>query len=313
MSWSGEYRVQGIGSNQTSTYIAGRSPSGINAEELDPATLGRVGPVTNLASFMGSSDAGVTRVNVVSASLGPALIWVSQGGSATLHRMQTQSLSSLSMSSPGLVTQGDDIIVATNRWLATSRCSDNCSFPGVTSSATGTVARLVSGSFDGNNSALGAPTEFSTILGQAGGPAVFDPGSPIRIATDGSGAFFLAGQDSSGRLVVQRRDLTTGALLVEYASTGAIKLADMTRAQMGTAVYLLVTVGQVSSFSGAIFNPVAANLGNVAVIRIDTIVNASFFDIPLDQQAVAFTKSQGFLYIAVQEGTNAVLWRTPAP
>lgn len=114
--------------------------------------------------------------------------------------------------------------------------------------------------------------------------------------------------------MVERRDATTNSRDVLYTSSGAIKLADMTRAQSGSGVYLLVTANQFATFAGATFNPDTTNTGNVGVIRIDTMsVSASYTNIPLDQQAVAFAKSEGFLYVAVQEGTNAVLWKIPAP
>lgn len=319
LSWSSEYRVQGIGSNQAVTYIAGRAANGINAEQVDSATLARVGTMTNLTTFLASTDAGVSRVNVLSNAVAPAFIWVSEDGLATLYRMQTQNISFGAMSSPGLIVQGDDVIevpaaFGSNRWLATSRCAGNCTFLGVTSSATGSYGRLLTGLSVSNTNGLSAPTEFSTIEG-TGGVSLFEPTSPIRVATDGNMSLYLAGQGPGGTLVVERRSLGTGAREVLYTATGPLKLADMTRAQMGSGVYLLVTLSQPASFAGTIFNPTAANLGNVAVIRIDTATGASanFFDIPLDQQAVAFAKSQGFLYVAVQEGPNAVLWKIPAP
>lgn len=314
LSWSGEYRVQGIASNQTSTYVAGRHALGVNAEQVDATTLERAGSVTNLAVYLGPNDAGVTRMKALSPPTAPIFVWVSGESSTSLYRMETQNFSTNDVGSPNPV-MGDDVIdlPTPNTLLATARCTGSCTMLGITSVATGSVGRLIRAPYIANASTVSAPTDFSPITGAPGGVPVFDSASPIRVASDGSLFVYLAGQGPGGTLVVERRDATTNTRDVLYTSSGAIKLADMTRAQTGSGVYLLVTVSQLASFAGTIFNPVAANLGNVAVIRIDTIVNANFFDIPLDQQAVAFTKSQGFLYVAVQEGPNAVLWKIPAP
>lgn len=315
ISWSGEYRVQGIASNQTSTYIAGRFSLGVNADQIDSTTLASMGSSTNLALYLGSNDAGVTRMKALSPSTAPIFVWVSGEGSTSLYRMQSQNLSTNDVGSPNPV-MGDDVIdlPMPNTLLATARCTGSCTLLGITSVATGAVGRLIRAPYIANSSTVSAPTDFSPIVGPPGGVAVFDAASPIRVASDGNLFVYLAGQGPGGTLVVERRDATTNSRDVLYTSSGAIKLADMTRAQSGSGVYLLVTANQFATFAGATFNPDTTNTGNVGVIRIDTMsVSASYTNIPLDQQAVAFARSQGFLYVAVQEGTNAVLWKIPAP
>lgn len=323
ISWATDYRVQGIGSNQVVTYVAGRSSLSITAEEISSADLSRVGVATSLTALTAGSDAGVTRMNLLSSNLAPVVVWVGDGVSSTVHRMETQNASSVAalVSTPAQsFTQGDDIIEAPtgalpNRWLATSRCTGDCSLLTSTSFGTGTVGRLAWGPYSTTVAALNPPTLFTTITSGLGGAAVFDSGSPIRVATDGNTFIYLAGQGPFGTLVVERRDAVSGARDMLYSSSAALRLVDITRAQNGVGVYLLVALTQAVTFAGTSFNPVSANQGNVAVIRIDAMtgVSANFFDIPLDQQPVAFARSQGFLYIAVQEGTNAVLWKIPAP
>lgn len=323
IAWSTDYRVQAIGSNQAVTYLAGRSALSITAEQISATTLARIGPSTSLATLANDSDAGVTRLNVLSPAIAPVFVWVAGGTVATLHRMETQNTSVSALTSTAMspgVLRGDEVIdvplaMGDTRLFATSRCVDACSFLTISSAAMGPFARMLVSQYSPSQASISPPTLFQLIAQPSlGMPAVFDTASPIRAAFDGSTGVFLAGQAAFSTLVVERRDASSLMRTNVFTSDAALRVVDIVRAQNGVGVYVLVNYSQPVTFGPAVLNYTNGHQGNVGIIRIDTVgVSASVFDIPLDQQAVAFAKSGAFLYVAVHEGSNAVLWKIPAP
>lgn len=328
VSWSSAYRVTAIASNIQDTAIAVRSSSGISIEAVSPLSNFGTAGFTNLETFVGASDAGVSRLSMLSAgSTAPVLVFI-QGnglnGSARLYRTGAGVIAPLSYApaNMGGIAWGDDVIdslepgARTSRILVTARCTDTCSFAGTNVTSTGLGARFAWVSYLPAGTALGSTTMHSLLLGSFSAP-IFSSSSPVRVATDGNNFVYFSGQGAAGELLVERRAASNGMrdgnLL---SSTGALQLVDVKRASNGAAVLLLATY-QSSGVSFATVLPyTSSNQRNVVVIRIDDMLNMSStaFNVPGDQQAVGFAGGgNGFLHIAINEGPNAVLWRIPEP
>lgn len=323
ISWASAYRVTAIASNVSNTAIAARSSNGVSIEEVLPTSnFGTVGS-TNLELYVGASDAGVSRLSMLPAgTTAPMLAFVQGGGvgHVRLYRLSTGSFSTLNYT-PGVmsaVASGDDLLDSpipgstSSRLLATVRCSGGCSFAGSSVTTTGMGARFAWMLYPPAANALGMTSMHAALVSGNSMPT-FSPSEPVRAASDGNTFVYFAGLGFSDELVVERRDAVTGVRESLFTGTGTLRVVDLKRSPTGAAVLVLATYQSPSSFAGD-FPFTFSNQRNVVVIRIDSAANvsASSFDLPGDQQAVGFAGGgNGSLYIAINEGPNAVLWRIP--
>lgn len=329
ISWSSAYRVTAIASNITDTTIAVRASNSISVEGVLPmSNFGTNGFVT-IETFDGGVDAGVSRLSMLpGGSTAPALAFVQgsgSNGSARLHRVSVSTGVSVSSSyfpnSPG-VAYGDDVIdspepgSSSSRLLVTARCTDACTFGGTTALGTGLVARFAWMLYPPAATALGPASMHSVLLGSFSAP-IFSATDAVRVASDGNNFVYFGGQGAAGELLVERRAATTGMrdgnLL---SSTGPLQLVDMKRAPSGAAVLLLATYQSSGVSFVTVLPHTAGNQRNLVIIKIDAMLNvsSSAFNLPGDQQAVGFAGGgPGFLFVAINEGPNAVLWRIPEP
>ena len=328
ISWSSAYRVTAIASNISDTALAVRSSNGISIEAVLPLSNFGTAGFINLESFIGASDAGVSRLSMLpTGSTAPVLAFV-QGsgpnGSARLYRTGSGSIAPLSYtpSNMGGIAWGDDVIdspepgSSASRILVTARCSETCAFGGTNVTSTGLAARFAWVSYPPAATALGMTSMHALLVGSFSTP-IFSPNGPVRVASDGNNFVYFGGQAMSGELVVERRAATTGMRDGNLLSSiGALQLVDVKRASNGAAVLLLATY-QTSNVSFPTVLPFTSSTQrNVVVIRIDAMLNVSStpFNLPGDQQAVGFAGGgNGYLHIAINEGPNAVLWRIPEP
>ncbi len=323
ISWATAYRVTAIASNVSTTAIAVRSANGVSIEEVQPASnFGTVGS-TNLEFYMAPNDAGVSRLSMLPAgTTAPMLAFVQGGGvgHVRLYRLSTGSFSTLNYT-PGAMSAvafGDDLIDSpipgstSSRLLATARCPGSCSFAGSSVTTTGQGARFAWMLYPPAANALGT-TSMHAALASSSSMSTFSPNEPVRAASDGNTFVYFAGLGFSDELVVERRDAVTGLRDSLFTGMGTLRLVDLRRSPTGAAVLVLATYQSASSFAGTLPHSMGSQR-NVVVIRIDSAssVSASSFDLPGDQQAVGFAGGgNGYLYIAINEGPNALLWRIP--
>lgn len=323
ISWSTAYRVTGIASNTSNTAIAVRSSTAVSVEEVLPASnFGTIG-FTNLEMSFGASDAGISRLSMLPVgTTAPMLAFVQGGGMANvrLYRLSTGSFSTLDYQpgTMGAVAFGDDLIdspipgSASSRFLVTVRCPGACSFAGSGVTTTGLGARFAWMLYPPAANALGMASTHAALLNLNVMP-FFSANERVRAVSDGNTFVYFAGQATNDDLVIERRDAVTGLRDMVFNSTGTLRLVDLRRSPTGAAVLVLATYQSSSSFAGT-FPFTAGNQRNVVVIRIDASANISAlpFDVPGDQQAVGFAGGgNGFVYLAINDGPNAVLWRIP--
>jgi hypothetical protein len=240
------------------------------------------------------------------------------------------TLGTLSLVSDGGVNPtGDHLVdITTNasspKFMMVGRCSDNCTFGDVPAVNAGPAHRFSFFGLDPSSTSLTAPTNHQIITGTSG--LVFDPASAIRGAFDGSASMYFAGQAFAGGFVIERRGSAVGntARSALFTSTGGpVQIVDAMRAGNGVGVLLLVSYdGQAIVTTGIANNQSATlrftngNQTNVAVLHVDSMaetISERSFDLPGAQAPVGFAKAGGNVYVVLNEGSSAVLWRFPEP
>lgn len=133
-------------------------------------------------------------------------------------------------------------------------------------------------------------------------------------ASEGNAAFTFFGRGGAGELVVERRDAATGSRAAFNASTGAFTLSEVT--QVGALTFVLGSITNAVTIGGTLVPWTPTNGRNVVLIRvaIGGALTPFTWDVPGDQVPVGLAAgNNGALYIALNEGPNAVLWRIPVP
>ncbi|MDP3238001.1 MAG: hypothetical protein Q8N26_34740, partial [Myxococcales bacterium] len=320
--WMGGYRATAIASNTNQIAMAVQSSFGLSVELMDSSFVN-----AGFSSLeTGVTDAGISRLAMVPGMSavfafvqGQAQGQGNPSGSARFFRAAPgTALSTAYSPMDGGVAYGDDIIDAslpnTPRLLLTSRCPHTCSFGGTAVTTTGLAGRFALMTYDPNTFSLpSVATHESVEVARV----PFARNEVLRAASDGSTFFYLAGQGSTGELTVERRSAASGMRGNEWTSTGALRLVDIRRSPNGSAVVLLATYEAANvSFNMTTFPHTSGNQRNVVVIRIDAggTVTSTAFNLPGDQQAVGFAGGgNSFLHIAINQGSDAVLWRIPEP
>lgn len=327
-SWATTLHVEAVAGNSTGFLaVGGRTTNTVAVEVMSPTGFGTSGYTT-----LEPIDGGVptmTRLRALEVGVAPAVAWVQGGGQpnlARLYRVATPVMLT-HVHAAGMLGQsfGDDLIESPlprpmptgPRLLMTARCNDICTFTGAFTSNYGLAHRYAWFPYDVGTPAMGTAVTYQAVLDPGGSAPVFFGGRQVRLAADNNLFVYLAGQSPSGELLIERRHAGMGTRDFLFASTGVLTLADIITAPSPDPAVLVLanyTDGGVAFGGGLPQN--GSNLGNIVILKISAAngVIASSFDIPGDQQAVAFTYAgEGFLFVAVNQGSDAVLWRVPAP
>lgn len=324
VAWS-DMHVQAIGS-ATDGRMAIGGVSGTNMLVLEYVEPTNFFAPSNPKTLSAAGPAGrVVRIRGVNSTAAPLMV-LFDGVTANEARWQlpvlmgnTFGLQSFSSGLSGAVT-ADDLVSTpfggiTNAVVVTGRCQGQCTFAGVMGSMTlRSVGHLGWTEYDPTTGAINAAAAGSFRSLTSGAVSSFNEASAIRAATDGNAFIYLAGQGSSGELVIQPWTHTSPAPQPSIISTGPLTLVDFIRGPTGVLLLARLNAAGVS-FGGPGLPWTASNLGNVVVLRIDNTgaLSARTWDLPGDQRPVAFEHAEGQLAILVNEGPDALLWRVPTP
>lgn len=328
MPWANNMRVQAVAGNALNALaISGLAGTNVNVEHLT-TTLSPIGAPTTLEVQL-SGTTTITRMTALPVPDAPMVAFVHGGGSsgvARIYRVGTTVSSVQLVAGSGAQALGGDLIVSplpriyqpVNRMLVTARCTNGCTLGGIASSDFGLANRFGWMGFDASTSGLGPVSTHQVLLDQSGGGLMFSGADPVRAGSDEKNFVYFAGQSWTGQLVVDRRDAASGlSAAMPLVSAGVLRVVDVLPAR-GTPAGVLVLATY--DTGGVVFGgPLPWGMGqagNVAIFRVSETsqINGTMFAIPGDQRAVAFAHGPpGLLYIAVNEGPDAVLWRVPSP
>ncbi len=331
LPWSSAMQVHAIASNAAgTTVIAGRNGTSMSFEVVAPGTNFATTGAGVFESNMGPATSRVSRLTVVNTSVAPIFAFIEGGtiqSTARLYRVAsgTNSMLSVTTMTSGGLAYGDDVInsplppiVFDTRMLMVARCSESCTFTGMSSADIGLAARFGWFTIEPLGMTAGTPLNLTVLTSAASSTPVFNGNARTRVASDGNQALYFAGQGLSNELVIERRSANpqTGGREAFFTSVGAVRLVDLKRSPSGQGVLVLAVYSQSgASFEGSSLPFTTGVGGNVVLLRLEAGL-APFvlpFDRPGDQQPVGFATAGSDLVIAVNEGPNAVLWKLPTP
>jgi hypothetical protein len=322
--WDAGLQVHAIAGNALGMLaVGGLRGNDVMVEHLNRSTLATVG-IELLETQAVGGNTTVSRMTMLPITSNPTIAFV-QGAPnrARIYRLGTGGTTSIDLMSSGQPL-GDDVIDSptppllpvTPRLLMTGRCTDGCSIGGYSSTNMGLASRFAWLNYGPATVSLGPVIQYSMLLNPTGS-LMFNGNFKVRAAGDEKDFIYFAGQSTTGQLIVNRRDAMMAQTDATLTSTGALSLADILTARGLPAGVLVLTNYQSSGVAfGGSLNWSTGDATNIALFRVSetSALSGSHFAIPGDQRAVAFAHGPpGLLYVTVNEGQNAVLWRVPSP